>query len=824
MCEMIFFYIMPASAQIAFYVAYGKAVSSVLSASWYLQFPYDVTFLYSHSDTNTILFVTKLCFYMYLSISTMGNLNGTTASTSSSGNDGKDNQVRRNDLRMLGDRVSFGDDELIHLYDAYNLFWEQQQQQRQLHSQQQPQIPEEDNALHDGRTCSRNSSFLYDWYKAILTKENQQHPIIDAPTIIDNDDDIASNPPPTVEIIENKKLQSIQNVIRYILPPNFDGALYKACFTVPEDPIHGLYRINSTNRNDVGSTSNTNETAEKEQGGQVLSELHPTTEGGEIVSCANQLKQQPSLPSVSAPNLTLVDEYTRSTRLCTFFEALSCCNGRRSAKECVTLLFRTLFVLQQVNESSVSSTTTTTTNPPQAEQRISARMLVETGYLFALALAYLQQQQQQQEPSDATVTESLEQQHDVLQQYVPTLGDKNDVSNASLQAMAMSIVEKRRSRQKRQPSDWNTMTMDESQSTSSSTSTNTKDTDDTDDWIELCDVLEWVDLTAPMFPYILPTFFHYILFPNATALPKSRTIFTVPTMNGGSHAATATIVASSHKILSVRNFVLACFTPALNGLYFPLYTSNDDGLSFNRLQNAILGYSGPTLFLLRSESGGIFGAYTSTAWKESKDFYGNTDCFLYQLWPRTALYRPSGNDRNFMYCNSTARSRGYDQQAHGIGFGGTVLAPRLFLAENFDDCLASSQDLTFDNGPLLPNVGTSGYPTTTSNDNSTTNAQHQQPHIQLHRSSFDIECLEVWGVGGSMDVVQVGLSARETNRANTAELIRKARKVDKAQFLDDFRAGTISSKAFAHRQQVDGRAEADLEERTKDKDKVYNYA
>jgi hypothetical protein len=139
-----------------------------------------------------------------------------------------------------------------------------------------------------------------------------------------------------------------------------------------------------------------------------------------------------------------------------------------------------------------------------------------------------------------------------------------------------------------------------------------------------------------------------------------------------------------------------------------------------------------------------------------------------------------------MYCNSHARSRGYDQQAHGIGFGGTVDQPRLFLAESFDDCRADKDDLTFDKGSLLSAIG----------GNATT---------------FEIDNLEVWGVGGT-EVVKESLQARSRSRDIRQAAIQKARKVDKAAFLDDFKTGLIENKMFAHRQQIQGREGACVEE------------
>lgn len=136
-----------------------------------------------------------------------------------------------------------------------------------------------------------------------------------------------------------------------------------------------------------------------------------------------------------------------------------------------------------------------------------------------------------------------------------------------------------------------------------------------------------------------------------------------------------------------------------------------------------------------------------------------------------------------MYCNSFARSRGYDQQAHGVGFGGTVHQPRLFLSECFDKCRAGNQDLTFEKGPLLD----------------TTKSSSSSPPAQ-----FDIDNLEVWGCGGT-EVVEFALGARSRQRDIKNAAIQKARKVDKAAFLDDFKSGLISSKAFAHRTQIQGR-------------------
>lgn len=294
----------------------------------------------------------------------------------------------------------------------------------------------------------------------------------------------------------------------------------------------------------------------------------------------------------------------------------------------------------------------------------------------------------------------------------------------------------------------------------------------------------------PIFGSCISTFLHIILFPNKS-YPASYTAFTFPRIQKQKSA-------FFDKPTSSYLFALSCFTPSLSGMWYRLYTSDTDGISFNRLLNALLGYAGPTILLIKeSENGGIFGAYSSCTWKEGKDFYGDSDCFLFRLLPTLDIFRARGHKKHYVYCNPAARSKGYDELPHGIGFGGNFKQLRLFLSETFDDCIASSTDLTYEEGPLLPPKNEQ------SNRNSTTSALQQYLQSTNKRKDFDIHSLEVWGVGGD-DIVQSALKARKQQRAIINDNIQKARKVDKAQFLDDFNNGTFESKAFKHKAQVHG--------------------
>jgi hypothetical protein len=431
------------------------------------------------------------------------------------------------------------------------------------------------------------------------------------------------------------------------------------------------------------------------------------------------------------------DDSVQTLRLEAFFDGISNA-GRRGSKQALHTLY-----------NSVRSQETTCAN---------AFDLVQVAYRIALATSFLKV--------------AAEEDGDVAL-YIP----KEDDNLQQLQSLANSML--------RYASDKKQSKRGDNAATKSYTAPHDVDTTGSQQGsIPADDFVEWCEYCAPMFASILSTFVWSIFSPNRP-YPPSRTCFDFPVPN-----------LDSNMFESPRSpllFTFGCLSSSLRGTYFRLYTSDNDGLSFNRLQNALLGYSGPTLLVIRSADNGIFGAFTASPWKESKDFYGDSDCFLFQIAPTTAVYRPTGNACNYMYCNSFARSRGYDQQAHGLGFGGTVDEPRLFLAENFDDCVAAGADMTFENGSLLPQ-------------------QYEGGVVVSKRSHFAIDSVEVWGVGGD-DVVQQALGERDKVREIKDIGIRRARKVDKAQFLDDFRSGAISSKAFGYREQIDGRADLDVKDR-----------
>jgi putative component of membrane protein insertase Oxa1/YidC/SpoIIIJ protein YidD len=241
-------------------------------------------------------------------------------------------------------------------------------------------------------------------------------------------------------------------------------------------------------------------------------------------------------------------------------------------------------------------------------------------------------------------------------------------------------------------------------------------------------------------------------------------------------------------------FGLSLHSSALHGRWLRLYASQKDGLHFQQLAHALVGFDGPTLLLLQDEAGAAFGAFCSGGWKVAKDGFrgGGAGNFLFRAMPSFAVYRSKGNtDGNFMYLNVDGFSL-----PHGLGFGlassnnkknnknhgsssssSGITGPesfRLFLPEGrFEECVSRSACSTYESGALayLPSSSSGGAGT------------------------FRLVAVEAWAVGGEA-VVSAALEARGVVRAVAEAQRRKNGTVDKRQFLGDFDKEHLLGKTF----------------------------
>lgn len=176
--------------------------------------------------------------------------------------------------------------------------------------------------------------------------------------------------------------------------------------------------------------------------------------------------------------------------------------------------------------------------------------------------------------------------------------------------------------------------------------------------------------------------------------------------------------------------------------------------------------------VIETDQGHILGAFLNTTWKKSKDFYGDSNAFLFQLYPTLNLFNPVGNQTNFVCLED------------GLGFGGTKDLPRLYIPASMEGCNAGVLDKTFQEGELLPPESL---------------------------EKFNIKSLEVWGVGGEA-MIQKGLKARESHRALTDSTLYQARVIkDKSSFVKDI--NLLDGSLYKHLEDARGRAEFRVDEK-----------
>lgn len=95
-----------------------------------------------------------------------------------------------------------------------------------------------------------------------------------------------------------------------------------------------------------------------------------------------------------------------------------------------------------------------------------------------------------------------------------------------------------------------------------------------------------------------------------------------------------------------------------------LYSANQDGFSMNRFESHVFKYPGPTLFIMQVSSSCqdkliTIGAFITQPWKQSKHFWGTSECFLFELDPHFDIFQTKPKTENYIYYHHD----------FGIGFG-----------------------------------------------------------------------------------------------------------------------------------------------------------
>ena len=202
-----------------------------------------------------------------------------------------------------------------------------------------------------------------------------------------------------------------------------------------------------------------------------------------------------------------------------------------------------------------------------------------------------------------------------------------------------------------------------------------------------------------------------------------------------------------------------------------------------------MGFSGPTLVVIRTTENAILGALAHSPWKEGRKFYGDSESFIFELCPNVRVHRPIGKESNFMYLHSDVQEGilgpVIDELPKGLGFGGSLAKPRLFVPTSFEHCSAGFLDKTFEPGELLPPSA-----------------------LEM----FEISSMEVWAVGGAK-LINEGYKDRSEYRDRMEVALERARIVsDKSQLIADLQSGLIPNSLFSHQRNVRGRHDFSVDE------------
>ena len=64
-----------------------------------------------------------------------------------------------------------------------------------------------------------------------------------------------------------------------------------------------------------------------------------------------------------------------------------------------------------------------------------------------------------------------------------------------------------------------------------------------------------------------------------------------------------------------------------------VYSSNKEGLNFEKLVKKLIEYDGPSFLLIKNIKGCIYGGFKPDKWEKTYS-QGSTECYIFSLWPK----------------------------------------------------------------------------------------------------------------------------------------------------------------------------------------------
>jgi hypothetical protein len=265
---------------------------------------------------------------------------------------------------------------------------------------------------------------------------------------------------------------------------------------------------------------------------------------------------------------------------------------------------------------------------------------------------------------------------------------------------------------------------------------------------------------------------------------------------------------------------LAWYTDGLQGEMRLLFSTDINGYDFINIREALLGYNGKTLLLFRSElklelnesntdtdiyndnvntnanaNGNdsitpyVFGFYSETFWKDSKDATtstnGNTS-FVFTLEPNLRILK----HLSAQYFNTTS----YDKKQHGLGLGLGTGSSNSSSHSNSNSSSSNSNMNRTNKTYVDKNDFCIFIPTNLEN-------------CMSFSKNFTMKCLEIYACSGNnSDTLNNDIYNQNEYKKVKKMNQERARTVDRAQFFNnEFDREMFLGKTFAHQKDISNR-------------------
>uniref|UniRef100_H0WHG4 TBC/LysM-associated domain containing 2 n=1 Tax=Otolemur garnettii TaxID=30611 RepID=H0WHG4_OTOGA len=123
-----------------------------------------------------------------------------------------------------------------------------------------------------------------------------------------------------------------------------------------------------------------------------------------------------------------------------------------------------------------------------------------------------------------------------------------------------------------------------------------------------------------------------------------------------------------------------------------LVCTSRDGFSLRSLYRQMEGHSGPVLLVLRDQDGQTFGAFSSSAIRLSKGFYGTGETFLFSFSPQLKVFKWTGSNTFFVKGDLDSLMMGSGSGKFGLWLDGDLYHGGSYPCATFNNEVLARQE------------------------------------------------------------------------------------------------------------------------------------